>query len=53
MLLVVCAARGYVLAGIADGLAAAGRRACWYDRLGYGWSDDAFKPTTTDRVRAV
>lgn len=37
-------------AGIADGLATS-RRACWYDRLGYGWSDDAFKPTTTDRVR--
>lgn len=30
--------------GIADSLAAASRRACWYDRLGYGWSDDSFKP---------
>jgi hypothetical protein len=36
---------------IVQALAAAGRRACWYDRLGYGWSDDSILPTTTDRVR--
>lgn len=32
-------APGVEYAGVADELAAAGRRACWYDRLGYGWSD--------------
>lgn len=40
-------------AGIADGLAAGSRRVCWYDRLGYGSSDDAFKPTTINRVRVL
>jgi hypothetical protein len=44
---------GVSLAGIADALAAAGRRVCWYDRLGYGWSDDAIKPTTARRVGAA
>jgi hypothetical protein len=42
---------GVSYAPIVDALAAAGRRACWYDRLGYGWSDDIIKPTTTMRVR--
>lgn len=42
-------APGISLAGIRDGLAAGGRRACFYDRLGYGWSDDAFTPTTRNR----
>lgn len=32
-------APGVAYAGIVDTLAQAGRRACWYDRLGYGWSD--------------
>ncbi|KIZ05245.1 hypothetical protein MNEG_2711 [Monoraphidium neglectum] len=43
-------APGLAYAHIADALAAAGRRACWYDRLGYGWSGVAVRPTTLRRV---
>lgn len=33
-------APGVAAAAIADALAISNRRACWYDRLGYGWSDE-------------
>ena len=35
---------------IVEALAAAGRRACWYDRLGYGWSDDIILPWQSSMV---
>ncbi len=41
---------GLSLAGVVDALAAAGRRACYYDRLGYGWSDETVKPAYARRV---
>lgn len=36
--------------GLVQQLAQGGRRACWYDRLGLGWSADAIKPAVNLRV---
>lgn len=44
---------GLTYAGVVDALAAAGRRACYYDRLGFGHSDEAIKPSYVRRVSPV
>lgn len=44
---------GVQYAAVVDELAAAGRRACWYDRLGYGWSSDAFLYPSADQAAVV
>uniref|UniRef100_A0A383VZY8 AB hydrolase-1 domain-containing protein n=1 Tax=Tetradesmus obliquus TaxID=3088 RepID=A0A383VZY8_TETOB len=44
---------GVQYAGLVDELAAAGRRACWYDRLGCGWSSDAFLYPSADQAAVV
>eukprot|EP00775_Hariotina_reticulata_P011549 gene11549-11692_t len=44
---------GISYAAIVDELAAAGRRACWYDRLGYGWSDTAPLYSTSNQEPSV
>jgi pimeloyl-ACP methyl ester carboxylesterase len=47
-------APGVAYAGIVDALAAAGRRACFYDRLGFGWSDEQrAAPPAADQSAAV
>jgi pimeloyl-ACP methyl ester carboxylesterase len=46
-------APGVLYAGLADALAAGGRRACWYDRLGYGWSDAPRGPPARDQAAAA
>eukprot|EP00775_Hariotina_reticulata_P011282 gene11282-11432_t len=44
---------GIRYAAIVDQLAAAGRRACWYDRMGYGWSDEGYLDGNAQQVVVV